>query len=318
MQRVGLLIDGMVATAQRSGVWWAATGGRALATSTSPPVCRVPPRSGDHPASSATACKHVVEITFDNVHFFRDNPNVPSDLEMMPHLLDFIEKQRRRSSPTTTPRSSPTPPTTSSPPTPASTATARACRSPTVTRPTTPTARPTRPARSPTGPTRSSTPPQRPTPATTPTRRWSTRPSRRRRPSPALAPTRSHRRRGCRSPGRAATSATWRPPTWSSRTRRSTSRRCSAPSSPEAQQLAADPDSFKDAETADYVGVAVHCAQGQRLLRRRHRGEVRSDHALADGGRRPAARTSPAATTASRRSSATATSLRSSVPARPT
>jgi hypothetical protein len=32
--------------------------------------------------------------------------------------------------------------------------------------------------------------------------------------------------------------------------------------SPEAQQLAADPDSFKDPETADYVGVAVHCAQG--------------------------------------------------------
>jgi hypothetical protein len=33
------------------------------------------------------------------------------------------------------------------------------------------------------------------------------------------------------------------------------------PNSPEAQQLAADTDPFKDAETADYVGVAVHCAQ---------------------------------------------------------
>ena len=32
--------------------------------------------------------------------------------------------------------------------------------------------------------------------------------------------------------------------------------------SPEAQQLAADPSSFKDPETADYVGVAVHCAKG--------------------------------------------------------
>jgi hypothetical protein len=32
--------------------------------------------------------------------------------------------------------------------------------------------------------------------------------------------------------------------------------------SPEAQQLAADTDSFKDAETADYAGIAVHCAQG--------------------------------------------------------
>ena len=34
---------------------------------------------------------HVVSITFDNVHFFRDNPNVPSDLELMPHLNDFIQ-----------------------------------------------------------------------------------------------------------------------------------------------------------------------------------------------------------------------------------
>ena len=32
--------------------------------------------------------------------------------------------------------------------------------------------------------------------------------------------------------------------------------------SPEAQQLAADPDSFKDPETADYVGLGVHCAKG--------------------------------------------------------
>ena len=35
--------------------------------------------------------------------------------------------------------------------------------------------------------------------------------------------------------------------------------------SPEAQQLAADTDSFKDPETADYVGVAVHCAQGSAV-----------------------------------------------------
>jgi hypothetical protein len=35
--------------------------------------------------------KHVVQITFDNVHFFRDNPNVPSDWEMMPNLLNFFE-----------------------------------------------------------------------------------------------------------------------------------------------------------------------------------------------------------------------------------
>lgn len=36
--------------------------------------------------------KHVIYIQFDNVHFTRDNPNVPSDLEQMPHLLNFIEQ----------------------------------------------------------------------------------------------------------------------------------------------------------------------------------------------------------------------------------
>ena len=35
--------------------------------------------------------QHVVQIQFDNTHFTRDNPNVPSDLEQMPHLLNFIK-----------------------------------------------------------------------------------------------------------------------------------------------------------------------------------------------------------------------------------
>jgi hypothetical protein len=35
--------------------------------------------------------KHVVTIMFDNVHYFRDNPNVPSDLEQMPNLLNFFK-----------------------------------------------------------------------------------------------------------------------------------------------------------------------------------------------------------------------------------
>jgi hypothetical protein len=34
--------------------------------------------------------KHVIYIQFDNTHFLRDNGNVPSDLEQMPNLLDFI------------------------------------------------------------------------------------------------------------------------------------------------------------------------------------------------------------------------------------
>jgi hypothetical protein len=34
--------------------------------------------------------KHVIYLQFDNVHLTRDNPNVPSDLEQMPNLLNFL------------------------------------------------------------------------------------------------------------------------------------------------------------------------------------------------------------------------------------
>jgi hypothetical protein len=40
-------------------------------------------------ANGATV-QHVIYVQFDNTHFTRDNPNVPSDLEQMPHLLNFI------------------------------------------------------------------------------------------------------------------------------------------------------------------------------------------------------------------------------------
>lgn len=36
--------------------------------------------------------KHVVYLQFDNTHFQRDNVNVPSDLEQMPHLLNFVKQ----------------------------------------------------------------------------------------------------------------------------------------------------------------------------------------------------------------------------------
>jgi hypothetical protein len=51
------------------------------------------------PSTAQAACnlqskdsriKHVVYITFDNVHLRRDDPNVPSDLELMPNLLNFL------------------------------------------------------------------------------------------------------------------------------------------------------------------------------------------------------------------------------------
>lgn len=35
--------------------------------------------------------KHVIYIQFDNVHLTRDNPNVPSDLEQMPNLYNFLK-----------------------------------------------------------------------------------------------------------------------------------------------------------------------------------------------------------------------------------
>ena len=37
--------------------------------------------------------QHVINIVFDNTHFTRDNPNVPSDLDQMPALLNFLEGQ---------------------------------------------------------------------------------------------------------------------------------------------------------------------------------------------------------------------------------
>jgi hypothetical protein len=40
--------------------------------------------------SAGGKIQHVIYIQFDNVHLRRDNPNVPSDLEQMPHLLNFI------------------------------------------------------------------------------------------------------------------------------------------------------------------------------------------------------------------------------------
>ena len=49
--------------------------------------------------SAASSCtlgngvQHVINVVFDNTHFTRDNPNVPSDLQQMPALLHFIQGQ---------------------------------------------------------------------------------------------------------------------------------------------------------------------------------------------------------------------------------
>jgi hypothetical protein len=41
-------------------------------------------------SSAKDNIEHVIYLIFDNVHFLPDNPNVPSDLEQMPNLLNFI------------------------------------------------------------------------------------------------------------------------------------------------------------------------------------------------------------------------------------
>ena len=51
-----------------------------------PPACQLSPANG--------AIKHVIYVQFDNVHFLRDNPNVPSDVEQMPNLLELHRAQR--------------------------------------------------------------------------------------------------------------------------------------------------------------------------------------------------------------------------------
>jgi hypothetical protein len=51
------------------------------ASSTATTTCRL---------GAGGAVERVIYIQFDNTHLLRDNANVPSDLEQMPHLLEFI------------------------------------------------------------------------------------------------------------------------------------------------------------------------------------------------------------------------------------
>jgi hypothetical protein len=66
-----------------------------LALPLASPVAAAPPAG---PPSTGAACDlgangaihHVIYVQFDNTHFLRDRAGVPSDLEQMPHLLDFM------------------------------------------------------------------------------------------------------------------------------------------------------------------------------------------------------------------------------------
>src|SRR5580698_8518873 len=74
-------------------------GPRTVAAGAAPAAFSAPAAAGRTAAPAATTCslgangtsvKHVIYIQFDNVHYTRDNPNVPSDLQQMPNLLNFI------------------------------------------------------------------------------------------------------------------------------------------------------------------------------------------------------------------------------------
>ena len=155
-------------------------------------------------ATAGTSChlgngvKHVVTIMFDNVHYFRDNPNVPSDLQQMPNLLKFFTKNGTFLSNNHTPLIAHTADdilTTFTGlygdrhgmPISNSYQAYNAKRHAPIPR-----------ARSRTGPTPSSTPRRRRAPGTTPTRTWSTRRCRRPPRGTPWRRTRSPRRPGCR------------------------------------------------------------------------------------------------------------------------
>jgi hypothetical protein len=211
--------------------------------------------------------QHVVQITFDNVHFFRDNPNVPSDLEQVPNLLNFFENNGTFLSNNHTPLIAHTADdilttytglygdrqgdgitndyqsyNTNGPNGTFGTTDTDAAFT-YWTDPIDDTSSPPSTGHD-TNPNMvySPVPPataQHPVSPTTTT------------PAPWVPLTRA----GC-NVGDVATA--------NQELENVTPDIADAfgANSPEAQQLAADPDSFKDPETADYVGVAVHCAQG--------------------------------------------------------
>jgi hypothetical protein len=52
-----------------------------------------PNQSAESSCDLGNGVQHVVNVVFDNTHFTRDNPNVPSDLQQMPALLNFLQGQ---------------------------------------------------------------------------------------------------------------------------------------------------------------------------------------------------------------------------------
>src|SRR5579859_1059519 len=86
---------GSTATLRRFAVLLAVTllAASSLATTSALPGAVTPVKADSSCALSSAKgnIKHVIYLQFDNTHLRRDKPNVPSDLEQMPHLLNFIE-----------------------------------------------------------------------------------------------------------------------------------------------------------------------------------------------------------------------------------
>ncbi len=74
-----------------------AVSGMAAGVSSARPVTAASGRAGTAGCvlrgHAGTPVRHVIYLQFDNVHYTRDDPNVPSDLEQMPNLLHFITGQ---------------------------------------------------------------------------------------------------------------------------------------------------------------------------------------------------------------------------------
>ena len=258
--------------------------------STAKPLVRAA-QHGQGPTSCGLGhgVKHVIELTFDNVHFFRDNPNVPSDLQMMPSLLHFLEDNGTFASNNHTPLIAHTAddllttftglygdragmPVSNS---------YRAYNTDGTTDPAGSFAYWTDPVFD-----TAATP--NPGHDTNPSMVYAASPPATTKPAPkpdttTPAPWVPFTRAGC-NVGEAGTvnqdlenNAVDIPKVFGA-------------NSPEAQQLAADPDSFKDAETADYAGIAVHCAQGSAFCSSARGVKFGQTSPTPDGGYRQPAR----------------------------
>ena len=253
---LGLAGTSMAATGAPAAAAHGADGSKVTLASTAGSSCHL-----------GNGVKHVVELTFDNVHYFRDNPNVPSDLQMMPNLLNFFENNGTFLANNHTPLIAHTADdllTTftglygdrqgmpvsngyqaynTDGPNGTFNSTDPAGSFAYWTDPVNDTASKPSPGHD-TNPNLVYSPVPPSTAAHTVAPTTST-------PAPWVPYTRA----GC-DVGDVATV--------NQELENTTPDIADAfgASSPEAQQLAADPDSFKDAETADYVGLAVHCAQG--------------------------------------------------------